>query len=39
MSQFVPVAADGRFFGLDRGDWFVLLGGFASLAWLVLFLT
>jgi Alpha/beta hydrolase of unknown function (DUF900) len=24
-------------FGLDRGDWFVLLGGFASLASLVLF--
>ena len=27
MSRFVPVAADGRVFGLDRGDWLVLLGG------------
>ena len=39
MSQFVPVAANGRFFGLNVGDWFVLLGGGFALAGLVLFLT
>jgi hypothetical protein len=38
MSQFVPVAASGRFFGLDKGDWSVLLCGFA-LAGLVLLLN
>jgi hypothetical protein len=39
MSQFVPVVANGRFFGLDMGDWSVLLGGGFALAGLVLFLT
>ena len=39
MSQFVAVVANGRFFGLDIGDWFVLLGGGLALAGLVLFLT
>jgi hypothetical protein len=38
MSQFVPAVANGRFFGLDMGDWSVLGGGFA-LAGLVIFLT
>jgi hypothetical protein len=38
MSQFAPSAANARFFGLDFGDWSVLVGGFA-LAGLVLFLT
>jgi hypothetical protein len=39
MSQFVPVVANGRFFGLDMGDWSVLLSGGFALAGLVLFLT
>ena len=39
MSQFVHVVANGRFFGLDMGDWSVLLGGGFALAGLVLFLT
>jgi hypothetical protein len=39
MSQFVPVVANGRFFGLDMGDWSVLLGGGFALAGLVLFLS
>jgi hypothetical protein len=39
MSQFVPVVANGRFFGLNMGDWSVLLGGGFALAGLVLFLT
>ena len=39
MSQFVPVVANGRFFGLDMGDWSVLLGGGVALAGLVIFLT
>jgi hypothetical protein len=38
MSQVVPTAAKCRVFGLDIGDWSVLVGGFA-LAGLVLFLT
>jgi hypothetical protein len=38
MSQFVAAMAKGRVFGLDMGDWSVLVGGFA-LAGLVLFLT
>jgi hypothetical protein len=38
MSQFAPGATNARFFGLDVGDWSVLVGGFA-LAGLVLFLT
>jgi hypothetical protein len=38
MSQLAPRAASARFFGLDMGDWSVLVGGFA-LAGLVLFLT
>ena len=39
MLQFVPVVANGRFFGLDMGDWSVLFGGGFALAGLVLFLT
>jgi hypothetical protein len=39
MLQFVPVVANGRFFGLDVGDWSVLLGGGFALAGLVIFLT
>ena len=38
MSQFVAAVAKRRIFGLDVGDWSVLVGGFA-LAGLVLFLT
>ena len=38
MSQLAPRAASARFFGLDMGDWSVLVGGFA-LAGLILFLT
>ena len=38
MSQFVAAVAKGRVFGLDVGDWSVLVGGLA-LAGLVLFLT
>jgi hypothetical protein len=38
MSQFVAAMAKARVFGLDMGDWSVLVGGFA-LAGLVLFLT
>jgi hypothetical protein len=29
MSQFARVKAQGRFFGLDMGDWSMLLGGSA----------
>jgi hypothetical protein len=39
MSQSIPVVANGKFFGLDMGDWSVLLGGGFALAGLVLFLT
>jgi hypothetical protein len=38
MSQLVAVAAKRRIFGLDMGDWSVLVGGLA-LAGLALFLT
>jgi hypothetical protein len=38
MSQLVAAVAKGRVFGLDMGDWSVLVAGFA-LAGLVLFLT
>jgi uncharacterized membrane protein YczE len=38
MSQFVAAVAKGRIFGLDMGDWSILVGGFA-LAGLVLLLT
>jgi hypothetical protein len=38
MSQFISGPANARFFGLDMGDWSILLGGFA-LAALVLFLN
>ena len=38
MSQFVAAVAKGRIFGLDMGDWSILVGGFA-LAGFVLFLT
>jgi hypothetical protein len=38
MSQLISGPANARFFGLDTGDWSVLLGGFA-LAALVLFLN
>jgi hypothetical protein len=38
MAQSMDGAANARFFGLDVGDWSVLLSGFA-LAWLVLFLN
>jgi hypothetical protein len=38
MSQLMSGRANVRFFGLDMGDWSVLLGGFA-LAALVLFLN
>jgi hypothetical protein len=39
MSQVVSTAANARFFGLDLGDWSVLLGGGFALAGLVLFLS
>jgi uncharacterized membrane protein YczE len=38
MSELVAAAAKARVFGLDVGDWSVLVGGFA-LAGFVLFLT
>jgi hypothetical protein len=38
MLHFAPGATNARFFGLDVGDWSVLVGGFA-LAGLVLLLT
>jgi hypothetical protein len=38
MTQVVPTAAKRRVFGLDIGDWSVLVSGFA-LAGLVLLLT
>jgi hypothetical protein len=38
MSRLVAAVAKGRVFGLDMGDWSVLVGGFA-LAGIVLFLT
>jgi hypothetical protein len=38
MSQLMSGRMNARFFGLDMGDWSVLLGGFA-LAALVLFLN
>jgi hypothetical protein len=38
MSQFAAAVAKGRIFGLDMGDWSILVGGFAF-AGLVLFLT
>ena len=38
MSEFVAAVAKGRVFGLDMGDWSILVGGLA-LAGLVLFLT
>jgi hypothetical protein len=38
MSQLVPDPANARLFGLDIGDWSVLLGG-STLAALVLFLN
>jgi hypothetical protein len=38
MSQFISGPANARFFGLDMGDWSVLLGG-SALAALVLFLN
>jgi hypothetical protein len=27
MSQFAVSAAEGRFFGLDMGDWSMMIGG------------
>jgi hypothetical protein len=38
MSQLVAAVAKGRVFGLDMGDWSVLVGGFV-LTGLILFLT
>jgi hypothetical protein len=38
MSKFQSTPADGRFFGLDMGDWYLLLGG-SALAGLVVFLS
>jgi hypothetical protein len=38
MAQFALSANEGRFFGLDMGDWSMLLGGSALVglvAWLV----
>jgi hypothetical protein len=32
------ITAEGRFFGLDSGDWMMLVGGFALVA-LVIFLV
>jgi hypothetical protein len=29
MSQFARMVSQGRFCGLDTGDWFVILGGAA----------
>jgi hypothetical protein len=40
MSQnvYLRITADGRFFGLNSGDWIILLGGFAMVALVVLLL-
>jgi len=40
MSQnvYLRIMADGRFFGLNSGDWMILLGGFAMVALVVLLL-
>ena len=40
MSQnvYLRITADGRFFGLNSGDWMMLLGGFALVALVVLLL-
>ena len=40
MSQNVGlrITAEGRFFGLDSGDWMMLVGGFALAALVVLLL-
>ena len=32
------IAAEGRLFGLDSGDWMVLVGGFALVALIILLL-
>jgi hypothetical protein len=32
------ITAEGRFFGLDSGDWTVLVGGFALVALIILLL-
>jgi hypothetical protein len=39
MSQFVSGTVSARFFGLDIGDWTVLLGGGCAIGGLLLFLT
>jgi hypothetical protein len=40
MSQDVhlPITADGRFFGLNAGDWMMLVGGFGLTALVVVLL-
>jgi hypothetical protein len=40
MSQNVhmPIAAEGRLFGLNSGDWTMLLSGFMALALVILLL-
>ena len=40
MSQnvYLRVTAEGRLFGLNSGDWMVLLGGFALVALVILLL-
>jgi hypothetical protein len=40
MSQhaYLRIAADGRFFGLNAGDWTMLVGGFGLAALAVLLL-
>jgi hypothetical protein len=40
MSQnvYLRIAAEGRLFGLNSGDWMVLLGGFAVVALMIFLL-
>jgi len=35
---YLRITADGRFFGLNSGDWTVLVGGFVLLALVILLL-
>lgn len=35
---YLRITSEGRFFGLNSGDWMVLLGGFALVALVVLLL-
>ena len=38
MSEFAVSAAEGRFFGLDMGDWSMMLGGSVMITLIALLL-